>query len=584
MSNLIKPSFDVFGLGHSMVDLSVRVSNEAVQGMGVVKGSQQFVSELAIQSALKKITGDVKICVGGNVRNTLQGVAALGGKTTYNSTIGSDQNGKRVKDSLKLHGIDDKTHIRDGLTPMCAVLVTPDGDRTMVTYVGDDSKVCPDDLDIEAIAQSKILYTSGYMLNDSRRAEFFKRCVEKANQVGTLIAFDLADPAVVNECGSHIRELIDKGLIDILFGNDSEMKALFGDEYFSQINKNGQKTPIIVAKQGANGAVVVTKNGKYKVGARPANIVDTTAAGDMFAAGFLYGLLQNYPVEVCAQLAAFVAADTVEHVGATLSDEIKIKADEYLATLGVKQTKNLITRHGWLSLFRKRYVPFKMKIQVAGVKSLDEARMLLSAGVDMIGFPLRLSVHKPDVTDEEAARIIKELGAPEKCLLITYLNEHAEVVSLAENLGVKNIQLHGDISVEEIKKIRTFLPGSFIIKSIIVAPTSDIESLREILNLYGEHVDAFIIDTFDPQTGASGATGKTQDWNISTKLVEASFKPVILAGGLNPNNVRAAIAAIKPQAVDVHTGVESAGGDKDCDLVSAFVSEANRGFFELESK
>ena len=223
-----------------------------------------------------------------------------------------------------------------------------------------------------------------------------------------------------------------------------------------------------------------------------------------------------------------------------------------------------------------------IKIQIAGIKNFDEAQMLLNSGVDMIGFPLVLPVHKPDVSEDEAADIIRRLGVPKKCLLITYLQCHKDILELSNKIGVNNIQLHGDVVVEEINKIRKAQHNIFIIKSIVVAPHCDRFDLLDALSRYEEYVDAFIIDTFDPLTGASGATGKTQDWNISKWLVEHSVRPVILAGGLNPKNVYEAIKIVRPYSIDVHTGIEDSLGNKDARLVADFVREAKRGFQNLE--
>lgn len=220
------------------------------------------------------------------------------------------------------------------------------------------------------------------------------------------------------------------------------------------------------------------------------------------------------------------------------------------------------------------------RVQVAGIKSYSEAKMLLDNGVDVLGFPLALPVHAEDINAQEASEIIERLGCPERCVLITYLKTCDEIVELASTLGVTNVQLHGEVTVEEIRRLCTHRNGYYLIKSIIVGPDSDRDILAGILDEYGEDVDAFIIDTFDPHTGASGATGKTHDWELSRYIVERSPKPVILAGGLNHENVYDGIVMVKPAAVDVHTGVEAADGSKDRDLVRKFVQQAMRAYSE----
>ncbi|KAB2839779.1 MAG: phosphoribosylanthranilate isomerase [Melioribacteraceae bacterium] len=219
----------------------------------------------------------------------------------------------------------------------------------------------------------------------------------------------------------------------------------------------------------------------------------------------------------------------------------------------------------------------KSLIQVAGVIDKEEAQMIMNAGVHYLGFPLRLPVNKEDTTEEDAAEIIKTITHPHRAVLITYLDNADEIIEFCDKLNVKIVQLHGKITKKELIKIKSQRPDLEIFKSLVVAE-NNFEELVVTLNLLSPYVDAFITDTFDPATGAEGATGKTHDWKISRKLVELSPKPVIIAGGLNPSNVKKAIMEIRPAGVDVHTGVEGKDGRKDPELVKRFVEEAGEGF------
>ncbi|MHB8905709.1 MAG: phosphoribosylanthranilate isomerase [Melioribacteraceae bacterium] len=219
----------------------------------------------------------------------------------------------------------------------------------------------------------------------------------------------------------------------------------------------------------------------------------------------------------------------------------------------------------------------KQLIQIAGVIDKDEAKMLMQLGVDYLGFPLRLPVNKEDLTEDEAAEVIKTIAHPHKVVLITYLNKADEIINFCDLLNVKIVQLHGNISQEELEKTKSLRPDLEIIKSLVVAGDNYGE-LEKIIRALSPWIDAYITDTFDPATGASGATGKTHDWSISKKIVEESPKPVIIAGGLNPANVKKAILEIHPAGVDVHTGVESKYGRKDYELVKKFVEESKEGF------
>ncbi len=219
----------------------------------------------------------------------------------------------------------------------------------------------------------------------------------------------------------------------------------------------------------------------------------------------------------------------------------------------------------------------KHLIQIAGIRDQQEAEMLMSCGVDWLGFPLRLTVHKEDLLETEAAQIIKSLQLPHEGVLITYLNQADEIVAFCHNLGVRKVQLHGEITLDQLTAVNVLDPSLFVIKSLIVHQNNQSELEAEMRSL-SPHVDAFITDTYDPVSGACGATGKTHNWKVSRRLVEISPRPVILAGGLRPENVARAIAEVRPAAVDAHTGVEDPNGRKDMQLVRVFVEQARTAF------
>jgi len=218
-------------------------------------------------------------------------------------------------------------------------------------------------------------------------------------------------------------------------------------------------------------------------------------------------------------------------------------------------------------------------IQVAGIADEREARLLIECGVDFLGFPVNVPVHREDVTGKEVAKIIASIGLPECVVLITYLDRSGDISALCHRTGGRIVQLHGDIEKRELARLKAAHPELRIIKSVIIGEPDRPDPSAEVAALSG-YVDAFITDTFDASTGARGATGKTHDWRTSRAVVESSPHPVILAGGLTPDNVRRAICRVRPSGVDVHTGVENAAGRKDPDLVRAFVSEARGAFAE----
>lgn len=216
-------------------------------------------------------------------------------------------------------------------------------------------------------------------------------------------------------------------------------------------------------------------------------------------------------------------------------------------------------------------------IHVAGIIDLPEAEMLIDCGIEYLGFPLVLGYHREDLSIEEAAAVVAKLHGRATFFLITYLDTATGVIDLCRRLDVSTVQLHAAAKIAELKRLRYAWPQLRIIKSLVVRG-DNLDALTDEVNCCASWVDAFITDTFDPITGATGATGKVHDWNVSRHLVALSPKPVILAGGLNGDNVRAAVTAVRPSGVDAHTGLEGADGRKRRDLTERFIAEARAGF------
>jgi phosphoribosylanthranilate isomerase len=221
-------------------------------------------------------------------------------------------------------------------------------------------------------------------------------------------------------------------------------------------------------------------------------------------------------------------------------------------------------------------------IQAAGIQDLKEAELLMAAGVEYLGFPVNPPVHNEALSEAQATAIISRIRPPHHSVLITYLDSAEDVIRLCQNTGVNIVQLHGDISWSSLSKIKSLAPDLSLIKSLIVKPDNQ-NDLQGKIARFSEWVDAFITDTYDPKTDAAGATGKTHDWDISRELVVRSPRPVILAGGLNPDNVDEAIRCVRPEGVDAHTGLEDAEGKKDPDKAYRFVKAAQAAFAAIHS-
>lgn len=219
-------------------------------------------------------------------------------------------------------------------------------------------------------------------------------------------------------------------------------------------------------------------------------------------------------------------------------------------------------------------------IQVAGVRSRDEARMLAACGATHVGLPLRLAYHQPDTSEEQARDIVADLCGRAQSVLITYLDDAAETLALCRFLGVGGVQLHGAMPLDQVRLLRREAPGLFVIKSLIVGIAPE-EKTLDLAQAHAPFVDAFLTDTFDPASGATGATGKVHDWSVSARLARVLPRPLVLAGGLAPENVGRAIMSVRPAGVDAHTGLEDERGFKSEALVRRFVEESRRAFAAL---
>ena len=212
-----------------------------------------------------------------------------------------------------------------------------------------------------------------------------------------------------------------------------------------------------------------------------------------------------------------------------------------------------------------------VRVQIAGVSSLEEAVELERAGVDALGFTVRLPSGVHDGLTEATARdIVARLPPFVSSVAITYVGGAREAVELCRYLGVMVLQLHGPFPTGELRLIRVALPHLKLIRAVHVTGPEAVAQARAL----ERHVDAIILDTYDPETGRGGATGKAHDWDLSRAIVEAVSVPVILAGGLTPANVAEAIRRVRPWGVDVHTGVEDADGTRNLARMRAFVAEA----------
>jgi len=212
------------------------------------------------------------------------------------------------------------------------------------------------------------------------------------------------------------------------------------------------------------------------------------------------------------------------------------------------------------------------RVKICGIKSIEDARAAYEAGADELGFHVALDGGRSPLTPESAAEMIRMLPGGVSSVVVTSATQPAQLIEIAKKTGANVLQLYGDATPEQVRAVKAELPNIVIWKVLNVSDDSSIAKAKE----YEGAADAIALDTLNKETGVRGGSGKTHDWNISKKIVESVSIPVVLAGGLTPENVAEAITTVHPAGVDVNSGVSNPDGSKDIEKVRAFITNAKK--------
>ncbi len=317
-ANFAKDNFDVLGIGNAIVDILSFGSDEFLVENGFAKGSMTLVDEQVAASFYAKL-GQTTECSGGSVANSLAGLASLGAKTAFIGKVKNDQLGAIFTHDLHAAGVyfSSKPATDGAATAHCMICVTPDAQRTMVTYLGACSMVSELDKDEELISRSKILYIEGYLWDMEDAKAAIRSSIALAKKYGKKVAFTLSDTFCVHRHRAEFLQLI-KNDIDILFANEAEIKALYEtDDFDHAIGYIRGKVAIAAVTRSEKGSVVVTAGGIETAPAqRIHNIVDSTGAGDLYASGFLFGISRGWDLLNCAELGNKCAGEIITQLGA----------------------------------------------------------------------------------------------------------------------------------------------------------------------------------------------------------------------------------------------------------------------------
>ena len=316
---MTSPRYDVIAIGNAIVDVMAPASDELVEELGLPRGGMQLVDEQAAAD-LYAAMGPAKEISGGSAANTLAGLSAMGAQCAFVGQVADDQLGNVFAHDIRAVGIDFDTPARAGepTTARCLIFVTPDGQRTMNTFLGASQFLPAAALDEEAIGGAQILYLEGYLWDPEEPRAAMRAAIEAAHAAGRKVAFTLSDAFVIDRYGDDFRALINDGLIDILFCNEVELAALTGEgDFDTGLAALQDKVATLVATRGEHGAVCVTGGQRSEVAAEPVEkVIDTTGAGDLFAAGFLYGMVRDEEPAKCLKRGAIAAAEIISHYGA----------------------------------------------------------------------------------------------------------------------------------------------------------------------------------------------------------------------------------------------------------------------------
>jgi sugar/nucleoside kinase (ribokinase family) len=309
-------TFDVAGIGNALVDIIAPADEAFLAQEGLEKGSMTLIEEARAEALYERMGPRVQAS-GGSAANTMAGLASLGGRGAYMGKVADDELGAAFAHDIRAIGVRFESSPLErarAATGRCMINVTPDGHRTMTTFLGASNLLGPDDVDPAVVADSALVFLEGYLFNSDTAREAFRKAARLAHEAGREVALTLSDTFVVE---GHRAELLQfLGDIDVLFGNEAEITALFQSDFDASIEQLRTRVRAAGVTRGEHGSVAVTAGQVEAVPAVPVDqVVDTTGAGDQYAAGFLFGRTHGRSPADCARLGHIAAAEVIAHYG-----------------------------------------------------------------------------------------------------------------------------------------------------------------------------------------------------------------------------------------------------------------------------
>jgi len=316
--------YDVTAIGNAIVDVLAQSDDTFLQEHKLPKGTMSLIDALDAER-LYGIMGPGVERSGGSAANTAAGIAMLGGNAAFIGKVSDDQLGEVFAHDIRAVGVEFRTPpLTDGLsTARSLIFVTPDAQRTMQTFLGACTAFGPEDVDEELIGQSRVLFLEGYLWDEPRAIDGMRKAARIAKQAGCKVAFTTSDPFCVDRHREEFLELIG-GDVDILFANEAEIKSLFQVDDFDQaLQRIRGKCEVVALTRSEKGSVVATDGEVHVIDAEKVDVVDTTGAGDAYAAGFLHGYTQRKSLHDCGRLGGLIASEAISHYGARAERDLK---------------------------------------------------------------------------------------------------------------------------------------------------------------------------------------------------------------------------------------------------------------------
>ncbi len=318
-------TYDVSAIGNAIVDVIAFADEAFVQKNGVQKGTMMLIDEQRAHSLYDAMGAGTEVS-GGSAANTLAGMASLGAKTAFIGKVFDDELGRIFRHDMRAVGVDfDTPSATSGRsTARCLILVTPDGQRTMNTFIGACNELYESDIDEALIATSRIVYGEGYMWDMDCTKSALRKAFALAKKHGAKVAFTLSDVFCVARSRDEFLALIASDF-DILFCNEGELAALYPDlSWEAQLDAVQKSCPLVAVTRGEKGSIILTPSERVTIApAAVTKVVDTTGAGDLYAAGFLYGLTHGKSLAECGRLGSACAAQIIQHLGARVQQPLK---------------------------------------------------------------------------------------------------------------------------------------------------------------------------------------------------------------------------------------------------------------------